>query len=58
MSSESNLELHTIRVLADGRNLVPCAAGAVIYNAGDRGDCLYAVIEGSVSLTWDDGRLE
>ncbi|MFM7361661.1 MAG: hypothetical protein ACKO6F_09970 [Cyanobium sp.] len=58
MSSESNLELHTIKVLADGRNLVPYAAGAVIYNAGDRGDCLYAVIEGSVSLTWDDGRLE
>lgn len=58
MSSESNLELHTIRALADGRNLVPYAAGEVIYNAGDRGDCLYAVIEGSVSLAWDDGRLQ
>jgi CRP/FNR family cyclic AMP-dependent transcriptional regulator len=57
MSSESNLELNTIMALAGGRDLVPFPAGAVIYNAGDRGDCLYAVIEGAVSLAWDDGRL-
>jgi CRP-like cAMP-binding protein len=58
MSSESSLELSTIKALADGRSLVPFAAGEIIYNAGDRGDCLYAVIEGSVSLAWDEGHLQ
>jgi CRP/FNR family cyclic AMP-dependent transcriptional regulator len=57
MSAES-LELNTIKVLADGRNLVSYAQGDEIYRAGDSGDCLYGVIEGKVSLAWDDGRLE
>jgi CRP/FNR family transcriptional regulator, cyclic AMP receptor protein len=29
--------------------------GAVIFRAGEPGDCLYGVLKGNVRLTWGDG---
>jgi CRP/FNR family cyclic AMP-dependent transcriptional regulator len=56
MTSDSPIELSTFRSLAHGRDLRPMHRGEVIFSAGDQGDCLYGVVEGSVRLEWDEGR--
>ena len=43
--------------LAQGRSLHTVNAGDVIFRPGDRGDCLYGVVEGSVKLSWADNNL-
>lgn len=55
MSPQSNIALETIRNLANGRELKTHQTGAVIFTAGDPGDCLYAIIEGMVTIEWGNG---
>jgi CRP/FNR family transcriptional regulator, cyclic AMP receptor protein len=56
MTSDTPIELSTFRSLAHGRDLRPMHLGEVIFSAGDPGDSLYGVVEGSVRLEWDEGR--
>ena len=55
MPSQPNIALETIRSLANDRQLETHQTGDVIFSAGDPGDCLYAVIEGRVSIAWGKG---
>jgi len=50
-----SLELQTMRTLAKGRDLLSFASGDVIFKDGDRGDCLYGVVQGEVKVSWGDG---
>jgi CRP-like cAMP-binding protein len=40
--------------LADGRRLLQFKEGDVIFRAGDPGDTVYGILEGSVKLSWGD----
>jgi len=55
MPSQPNIALETIRSLANDRQLETHQTGDLIFSAGDPGDCLYAVIEGRVSIEWGQG---
>jgi CRP-like cAMP-binding protein len=57
MTSASGIELQTIQNLANGRPQIEMRQGDVIFRAGDAGDCLYGVVDGSVKIEWDEGRL-
>jgi CRP/FNR family cyclic AMP-dependent transcriptional regulator len=52
MNPQQTIALETIRALAHGRELETHAAGEVIFNTGEPGDCLYAILEGSVLMEW------
>ena len=58
MPLQPNIALATIRALANGRQLETRSAGEQIFNAGDPGDCLYAIIEGAVTIEWGQGIYE
>ncbi|MEB3335387.1 MAG: cyclic nucleotide-binding domain-containing protein [Cyanobacteriota bacterium] len=58
MTAQPNIALVTIRALSKSHPLKSCPAGEQIFSAGDPGDCLYAIIEGTVSLTWRQGTHE
>jgi CRP/FNR family cyclic AMP-dependent transcriptional regulator len=51
--SDSSLEFQTIRSLARSRPVLHLKAGDVIFRPGDPGDCLYAIVSGSVQLRWN-----
>ena len=55
MPPQPNIALETIRSLASDRQLELHQIGTVIFTAGDPGDCLYAIIEGRVSIEWGKG---
>ena len=55
MPSQPNIALQTIRSLANGRQLETHQAGEVIFATGDPGECLYAIIDGSVTIDWGKG---
>jgi CRP/FNR family cyclic AMP-dependent transcriptional regulator len=55
MPPQPNIALETIQVLAQNQPLINHPAGALIFNAGDPGDCLYAIMKGSVAIDWGDG---
>jgi CRP/FNR family cyclic AMP-dependent transcriptional regulator len=59
MPTTSPGALDTMRILAKSRPLRSLKAGEVIFRSGEKGDCLYGVVEGSVKLSWDsDGSFE
>ncbi|MFN6337297.1 MAG: Crp/Fnr family transcriptional regulator [Cyanobacteriota bacterium] len=58
MPLQPNIALETIRSLANGRQLETRHAGDVIFAEGDPGECLYAIIEGSVRMEWGKGIYE
>lgn len=58
MPSQPNIALETIRSLAKARALESYASGEMIFRAGDPGDHLYAIIDGSVRIEWGDGIYE
>lgn len=58
MPLQPNIALETIRSLANGRQLEFHQPGDVIFAEGDPGECLYAIIEGSVRMGWGDGIYE
>jgi CRP-like cAMP-binding protein len=47
--------LHSMQMLSRNGSILELEPGAVIFRAGEPGDCLYGVLEGSVRLTWGDG---
>jgi len=48
--------INSIRLLAHGRKVQSIAAGTPIFQAGDCGASMFAVLEGAVRLEWGDGR--
>jgi CRP-like cAMP-binding protein len=54
MPPQPNIALETIRSLANNRTLETHAPGDVIFHAGDPGDHLYAIIDGSVRIEWGE----
>ncbi|MEO1003997.1 MAG: cyclic nucleotide-binding domain-containing protein [Cyanobacteria bacterium J06638_7] len=47
--------LESMRMISHNGSSLALEPGAVIFRAGDPGDCLYGVLSGSVRLTWGDG---
>jgi CRP-like cAMP-binding protein len=47
--------LDTMRALASNGEVLTVAQGDLIFQAGETGDCMYGVLEGSVELNWLDG---
>lgn len=45
----------TIRELSRNRSTRAMHQGEVIFRAGDPGDCLYGIVEGTVRLDWNEG---
>lgn len=58
MPPQPNIALETIISLANNRTPETYAPGDVIFQAGDPGDHLYAIIEGSVRIEWGEGIYE
>lgn len=53
--SADALILRSMQLLAHHGTTRLVEPGEVIFTAGDQGDCLYGVLEGSVQLSWGDG---
>jgi CRP-like cAMP-binding protein len=45
--------LDTMRALADKGEVREVAAGSVIFRAGEPGDCMFGLLEGTVRLSWN-----
>jgi len=58
MNINESLELNTIAALAGKRALISVKQGDVIFNNGESGDKLYAVVSGAVQLSWGDKSVE
>jgi CRP-like cAMP-binding protein len=56
-TSKNTLPLDTIQALARHQELLTIEPGQVIFRSGDRGDCLYGVLEGTVELEWNAGAM-
>ncbi len=48
------LALDTMRSLADRGEVIALEAGQVLFKAGDVGESMYGILEGSIRLTWLD----
>ena len=48
--------LDTMRALASQGEVLDVEAGGLIFRAGEPGDCMFGVLEGSVELNWLDDR--
>lgn len=46
--------LDTMRALASKGEVLDVEAGGLIFRAGEPGDCMFGVLEGSVELNWLD----
>jgi CRP-like cAMP-binding protein len=55
MSLPSPGAIVTMQQVADGRRLLQFGEGDVIFRAGEPGDTVYGVLEGSVQVSWGDG---
>ncbi len=42
-----------MRALASNGEVRSCEPGTVIFRAGEAGDCMFGVLEGTVRLTWN-----
>ena len=58
MNINKNLELNTIAALAGKRDHLCVNQGDVIFQHGELGDKLYAVVSGEVQLNWGDHGVE
>jgi CRP-like cAMP-binding protein len=47
--------LDTMRALASKGEVISVAAGASVFQAGEPGDCMFGLLEGTVELNWNDG---
>ena len=45
--------LDTMRALADKGEVRDVEAGSVIFRAGEPGDCMFGLLEGTVRLSWN-----
>jgi len=46
--------LDTMRALAGQGEVIDVEAGALIFRAGEAGDCMFGLLDGTVELTWND----
>ncbi len=44
-----------MQMLTHNGSILELEPGAMVFEAGEQGDCLYGVLEGCVRLTWGDG---
>jgi CRP/FNR family cyclic AMP-dependent transcriptional regulator len=58
MPLQPNIALETIKALADRRQIESHETDDLIFTAGDPGECLYAIIEGTVTIEWGKGIYE
>ena len=58
MNINTNLELNTIAALAGKRDHLCVNQGDVIFQHGELGEKLYAVVSGEVQLNWGDHGVE
>jgi CRP-like cAMP-binding protein len=58
MNINKNLELNTIAALAGKRDHLCVNQGDVIFQHGELGDKLYAIVSGEVRLNWGDHGVE
>jgi CRP/FNR family cyclic AMP-dependent transcriptional regulator len=52
MSDQPNLALKTIQNLAQDHPVEIHPPGDIIFRADEAGDCIYAIIEGTVQVDW------
>lgn len=45
--------LDTMRALANSGEVMDVPAGSTIFTAGESGDCMFGLLEGTVDLTWN-----
>lgn len=45
--------LDTMRALASKGEVLEVEAGGLIFQAGESGDCMFGLLEGTVELTWN-----
>jgi CRP-like cAMP-binding protein len=58
MNINTSLELNTIAALAGKRDHLCVNQGDVIFQHGELGDNLYAIVSGEVQLNWGDHGVE
>jgi CRP-like cAMP-binding protein len=58
MNINTSLELNTIAALAGKRDHLCVNQGDVIFQHGELGDKLYAIVSGEVQLNWGDHGIE
>ncbi|MEB3352350.1 MAG: Crp/Fnr family transcriptional regulator [Cyanobacteriota bacterium] len=47
--------LDTMRALASNGEVLEVKAGEHVFRAGEAGDCMFGLLEGTVELNWNDG---
>jgi CRP/FNR family cyclic AMP-dependent transcriptional regulator len=45
--------LDTMRALASSGEVIHVQAGSTVFKAGESGDCMFGLLEGTVDLTWN-----
>lgn len=55
MPLQPTIALETIKSLADRRQIECHDVDDLIFSAGDSGECLYAILEGTVTIEWGKG---
>ncbi|MEB3194673.1 MAG: Crp/Fnr family transcriptional regulator [Cyanobacteriota bacterium] len=45
--------LDTMRALASSGEVIEVPAGSTVFKAGESGDCMFGLLEGTVDLTWN-----
>ena len=45
--------LDTMRALATSGEVIQVPAGSMVFKAGESGDCMFGLLEGTVDLTWN-----
>jgi CRP/FNR family cyclic AMP-dependent transcriptional regulator len=45
--------LDTMRALASSGEVIHVPAGSTVFKAGESGDCMFGLLEGTVDLTWN-----
>lgn len=58
MTTTPDGALSTIRALSHDGNTRHFHDGDVIFRSGESGDCLYGIVSGSVTVDWDEGRMQ
>ncbi|MFN5192991.1 MAG: Crp/Fnr family transcriptional regulator [Cyanobacteriota bacterium] len=48
--------LDTMRALASKGEVITVEAGESVFRAGEPGDCMFGLLDGTVELNWNDGQ--
>ncbi len=52
MPEQTNLALRTIQNLAEEHPVETHQPGEFVFRADDSGDCIYAILEGTIEISW------